>query len=244
MLNDHVPNTAEWFFKTSAFLAWHNGIGSKTLYVEGINGAGKSMLASLAADHLLNLRKSVPDVKVAVLSAYYDYKTPDQQRCADMIAGMLKQFLSSSQRIHPEIRQLHSNFSIGKRPSKDDMFRVLLQVIRDFTAVFLIVDALDECSVSNRKELEDLISGIQTMARGENVDIRLLATSRPNELNERLVGGVKTTYRAEEKDLLSLLEHRIGPETVFISDKAIWIRAKKQVASTANGMSVHMLHLY
>jgi hypothetical protein len=131
-----------------------------------------------------------------------------------------------------------------KRPSKDDMFRVLLQVIRDFTAVFLIVDALDECSVSNRKELGDLISGIQTMARGENVDIRLLATSRPNELNERLVGGVKTTYRAEEKDLLSLLEHRIGPETVFISDKAIWIRAKKQVASTANGMLVHMLHLY
>jgi hypothetical protein len=64
------------------------------------------------------------------------------------------------------------------------------------------------------------------MACEESVDIRLLAISRLNELNERLVGGVKTTYRAEEKDLLSLLEYRIGRKTDFIPDDAIWIRAK------------------
>jgi len=210
--------------------------------VEGINGAGKSMLASLAADHLLDLQKSVPDAKVAVLSAYYDFKTAVQQRCADMIGGMLKQFLPSSRRIHPEIRQLYSDFSTGKRPSKDDLFKILLKVIGNLT-VFLIIDALDECSVSNRNELEDLIREIQT-ARDKSADIRLLATSRPNELNEKLVGGVKTTYRAEEKDVLWLLEHRIGRKTVFIPDETIWKQAKKQVASTANGMSVHMLHLY
>ena len=207
--------------------------------MEGINGVGKSMLASLAADHLLDLQKSVPNAKVAVLSAYYDFKAPDQQGCADMIGGMIKQFLPNG--IHPEIRQLHSDFSTGKRPPKDDLFKILLNVIGDLT-VFLIIDALDECSVPNRNELEDLIREIQ-MARDKSADIRLLATSRPNELNERLVGGVKTTYLAEEKDVLWLLEHRIGRKTVFIPDEAIWKQAKKQVASSANGMSVHILNL-
>ncbi|RYO96334.1 hypothetical protein DL764_007492 [Monosporascus ibericus] len=234
-LNDKAKDSAEeWFFKTDAFLAWYNGTGPKTLYVEGISGAGKTTLASLAADHLLHLRKSDPALKIAVLFAYYDYKAPDQQRCADMIAGMLKQFLQSSHGIHTAIRQLHDKFGTGKRPTKEYLLQVLLEVTRDYSTVFLIVDALDECSASNRKELKDLIYEIEDFRK--DVDIRLLATSRPNELNEILVGGAKATYRAEEKDVLSLLENRIGPNTEFILDPAIWALAKKQVAAAADGI--------
>src|SRR5262245_9956455 len=75
-----------------------------------------------------------------------------------MIAGTLKQFLSSDRVINPATRQFPKDFSTGdtKTPqSKDDLFRVLLEVIDDST-VFLIADAPDECS--NREELEDLIS--------------------------------------------------------------------------------------
>ncbi|KAH7136978.1 hypothetical protein B0J13DRAFT_401067, partial [Dactylonectria estremocensis] len=92
LLDDHVHNTAEWFFNNDAFLAWYERDRNQVTLCGRTNGAGKSILASLAA----NYRMSITAVKIAVLFAYYDLKSPDQQRCADIIAGMLKQFLSSS----------------------------------------------------------------------------------------------------------------------------------------------------
>ncbi|KAM5344078.1 hypothetical protein ACJ41O_012615 [Fusarium nematophilum] len=159
ILNDYVAGTAEWFFETHPFLAWYNGTGPKTLYVEGINGAGKSMLASLAAEHLLNMQSPLPRKRSVTLSVFYDYRTPDKQSCADLIGGMLRQvlFITRTIPIHPEIRELYDEFRRGgTRPSTDALSRCLLTVLEQFRTVFIIIDALDECAPSKNHELQAL----------------------------------------------------------------------------------------
>jgi hypothetical protein len=232
ILHDYVPSTTEWFFKTDAFLAWCNGTGSNTLYVEGITGAGKSMLAALTTEHLLHLRDLHPADSIYVLYVYYDYKDPGSQRCTDIVSGMLKQLLSSGKKLCPATaKEILTRWPL----TNDRLFEILLEGMSNST-IFLVIDALDECSVSNRQELEYLISRIQSTSRENIGDIRLLATSRPNKLNETLIGGTKTTFRARDTDLSSLLDHHIGQKTNFIPDEVIWRRAKEQAVSIANGV--------
>lgn len=233
ILQDYVPDTVHWFFESDVFLAWYDGTASKTLYIEGNPGAGKTMLASLTADHLLSKRHPPQARKVAVLSAYYDFNSTGQQRCADMLAGILKQFLQEGQSIHPAIRKLHEDFAKKGRPFKSDLLKVLSEVARVYQTVFLLLDSLDECA--DRNDLNDLVHAIQQLANEQSVDIRFLTTSRPNILTEQLVGGMKTTYHAQERDLSLLLEDRIGSVTEFINDAKFWTDVRKRLVSTASG---------
>ncbi|KAH6971418.1 hypothetical protein BKA56DRAFT_443941, partial [Ilyonectria sp. MPI-CAGE-AT-0026] len=145
ILNDYVTGTAEWFFETHPFLAWANGTGPKTLYVKGINGAGKSMLASLAAEHLINMKLPFLRKSSVSLFVFYDYRTPDNQRCVDLIGGMLRQLLSITRTIHPTIRELyHRLHEGGTRPSTDTLAQCVLAMLEGFRTAFIIIDALDE----------------------------------------------------------------------------------------------------
>lgn len=51
-LRSYCPNTGEWLSHSDRYLSWHNG-GETALWINGILGSGKSVIAASLAHHLL-----------------------------------------------------------------------------------------------------------------------------------------------------------------------------------------------
>jgi hypothetical protein len=129
------------------------------------------MVAAIAIDYLLN---SAQNSVYGVAYVYCDYKSQEDQDTASILAAILKQLgqgrpsaLSSVERLH------HKHASHGTRPSLDDTFSALRDVVAQYPYVFIVVDALDECQRVTRPQLLSKLFALQKEA-----DVRLTATSR------------------------------------------------------------------
>jgi hypothetical protein len=70
--------------------------------------------------------------------------------------------------------QLHSRHRDGNRqPKTEDLIDVLKHLIETFQAVFIVADALDECT-----DRDDLLDFIEEVAQWGLSNLRILVTSR------------------------------------------------------------------
>jgi hypothetical protein len=95
--------------KSPSYIEWLEG-KKKTLFCPGIPGAGKTMIASIAVNHL---ETSFPDDRTGKAFLYCVYKRQDNQKVDDLLASLLGQ-LAVWQSIVPEsIRELYELHRIG-----------------------------------------------------------------------------------------------------------------------------------
>ena len=81
---------------------------------------------------------------------YCNYKEQKTQTIRHLIASLLRQYCERNSAIPDEVEKLyHSHNRSGTRPSLSEFYQALLAVIRRFSKVFIVVDALDECNESN-----------------------------------------------------------------------------------------------
>ena len=76
----------------------------KTLFCPGIPGADKTMIASIAVDHL---RTSFPDDKTGKAFLYCSYKRQDNQKVDDLLASLLGQLTAWQSTVPKSIRALY-----------------------------------------------------------------------------------------------------------------------------------------
>jgi hypothetical protein len=84
------------------------------------------------------------------------------------------------------------------RPSLDEILRILQSVCSDYTTVYIIVDALDECADGDgaRGQLIDKLRELQA-----RTDVRLLFTSRfIPEITQKFQSNLILEVRASEED--------------------------------------------
>src|ERR1700712_1045056 len=79
--------TGQWFLDSAEFKAWQQG-PEKTLFCPGIPGAGKTMIAAIAIDHLYKRSRS-EEIGVAYL--FCNYKAQQVQTSTALLAVVLKQ---------------------------------------------------------------------------------------------------------------------------------------------------------
>jgi hypothetical protein len=85
------------------------------------------------------------------------------------------------------------------RPSLDEIFRALQHVCSNYTTVYIVVDALDECADRDgaRGRLIDKLRELQAV-----IDMRLLFTSRfIPEITQKFQSNLILEVRANEQDV-------------------------------------------
>ena len=141
--------TGQWFLDSSEFTSWLQG-SDKTLFCPGIPGAGKTMMAAIAIDHLG--RTSQSDVGLAYL--FCNYKSQVDQSLLNLISALVKQLVQKRPDIAAPVTCLYNDHSKQQsRPSQDELFTALLTICLKYTGVYIIVDALDECTDQQRIQL-------------------------------------------------------------------------------------------
>jgi hypothetical protein len=226
---DH--DSGKTFTEHEVFKAWSRGSNDvKMLFCPGLPGAGKTSMASIAIHRLLKMRQ---EQRSAVAFLYFNYNLRPEQTLMYMHRTILRQLVETFPSIPDEVAQLHR---ADRDPSLLEIFDMLSRVIENHNPVFIVIDALDECSPESLSEVLDAVQRLQDLGA------RFMLTSRFNNLIEGRFRDVDKCFSLEilaaDKDMEAYIARNFD-FTIFyqIPDESSEIERFKQVViRAAKGM--------
>lgn len=188
--------TGRWFLDTAEVAKWIN-TPRGTLFCPGIPGAGKTMVAAIAIDHLLS---HVQSSLVGVAYLYCNYKAKEEQSASSMVAAIVKQLAQRRPSMAEPIARLYEQHEkCGTKPVLEKILTTLQEVTAKYSTIYIVVDALDECQDSEGDRSLFLAKLRDLQARE---DVRLMITSR-------FIAEIEAEFKQEER-----LEIRASKEDV------------------------------
>jgi ankyrin repeat domain-containing protein 50 len=114
---------------------------------------------------------------------YFYFATSDRWRVTDqnLLSSLLVQMCNLVETIPNELAML-SNLAQGQQPSFELLFRAVAVAMQGFQQIFIVIDALDECSDSRR-----LIPTLQSMIAWDLAGLHLFLSSRPYDSIQALL---------------------------------------------------------
>lgn len=189
-------DTGLWFLNSHEFIEWVHG-SYQTLFCPGIPGAGKTMMAAITVDHL---QKTVQAPAIGVAYLYCNYKRHEEQTISSLLAAMLKQLVQDRPLIAKPLSSLYDRHEIPRtRPSIEETLSALQSVLANYSRVYVVIDALDECPDRDgaRSQLLKLCRSIQ-----RQTDLRLMVTSRHiSDIVNKFKGMPQLEVRASNADV-------------------------------------------
>jgi hypothetical protein len=232
-LKQRQVGTGQWLLDSAEFTGWVE-TKKQTLFCPGIPGAGKTILTSIIAEELSTRFQDESDTIVAYI--YCNFKRQDEQTLEDLLASVLKQLAQGKPYLPESVKSLHERCQSQKtQPSVDDISTVLQLVAAEYSRVFILVDALDECRALDGCRTQFLSKLFDLQAR---CAISLFATSR--HIPE-VVGAFKQQpsleIRANKQDLERYIDGHISHLPGFVrSSLDLQQDIKTQIVQAVDGM--------
>jgi ankyrin repeat domain-containing protein 50 len=151
------------------------------------------------------LERTIKQENVAVVYIYCTHRQQNQT-AGNLVASLLKQLIQQRTDIPGNIRDLYRHHrSRQTHPPLSEYSRLLQAELRHFLKVFIVIDALDECSEENRIR-EHFLAEVQKLSPM----VRLLVTSRHMpDIERKFEGTAQLEIRASDEDVKRYLESRI-----------------------------------
>jgi Cdc6-like AAA superfamily ATPase len=207
--------TGQWLLDSVEFKAWVQ-TEKQTLFCPGIPGAGKTILTSIIVEELTTRFSNDPTIGIAYI--YCNFRRQDEQKIDSLLASLLKQLAKSQASLPSTVKDLYDRHKTKRtRPLLDEISRSLQDVTTLYSRVFIIVDALDECQVSNscRPKFLSNIFDLQAKTKAN-----LFATSRfIPEITEKFNEGMQLEIRASNQDIQRYLDGHMSQLPTFLLDK-------------------------
>ncbi|KAF4957091.1 hypothetical protein FSARC_11400 [Fusarium sarcochroum] len=178
--------TGEWLLGSDEYKSWLD-TDRQVLFCPGIPGVGKTIMAFIVIDSLLELFHAVPGIGVAYI--YCNFRRRNEQKASDLVANLLKQLCEGQPTLFGSVEDLYSRHNASqKRPS----------------LVYIVIDALDECDTTEGT-LMSFLRQIHDLQKAASTNI--FATSRfEPEIMEMFHQTVQLDIRASEHDVRRYLD--------------------------------------
>ncbi|KAI6471127.1 hypothetical protein MCOR15_001015 [Pyricularia oryzae] len=184
--------TGRWILENKEVRSW---LGpdvprSSIVWVHGVHGAGKSVLASVIIEELRE-QKPAP-----VAFMYCKYRDPQRNSMLDILRAILSQLLNAHQS-DPNLPDL-SPYYYDEGLAKDGVLlksvklckSLVKLILRNIPKAYIVLDGLDECDSNQRKQiLEFLIETIKSCDGQQPGSLRLLIFSRNEPDIKRHLGA-------------------------------------------------------
>ena len=165
--------SGHWLPESERFKIWLKSEGG-VLFCPGNPGAGKTVLASIVINFLWN-KVRTDDVGVAYI--YCDYLKYREQTPLHLAGSLLKQLADQQNPISESIKDYYDGHKCSNTdPSPEGAFEVLKAECDNWSRIFIIIDALDECSEKDSTR-KTVINGLRSL-QGSKV-VNILVTLRP-----------------------------------------------------------------
>ncbi|KAH7190174.1 hypothetical protein DER44DRAFT_903943 [Fusarium oxysporum] len=225
------PGTGQWLLDSAEFQEWLE-TDKQTLFCPGIPGAGKTIITAIVIDYLQS--KFRDDQNTGIAYIYCNFRRQDEQKAENLLGSLLKQLAQRRSSLPASVKDLYDRHKKTQtRPSFDEISVTLHSVAATYSKVFIVVDALDECQISddNRTRFLDKVFKLQ-----DNAVANIFVTSRPSEISNSFSKGLCRTISATNEDILTYLNAKISLRQSDIIDDEVRDMIRRGVLEAADGM--------
>ena len=200
-----LPGTCTWLLDHSQYQEWHQERVSSLLWLSADAGCGKSVISSYLIEEL---RGAESQAGLPGIVCHYFLKN-DVDGILALQALSHQLFVQDPSSIKHAMSEYHAK---GEAFAKEfeTLWNIFLNVICDSESknVICVLDALDECSLSIRGQLLNLLTKLfSNPASFGSPRVKFFVTSRPYPSIERLLKNFHRV-RLKEKQIYPVL-HRI-----------------------------------
>lgn len=241
--NDYIKRrqaeTGQWLIDSAEFEKWVEN-DEQTLFCPGIPGAGKTILTSIVVEELSDRFKNDNSVGIAYL--YCNFRRRDEQKAEELLASLVKQLAQSWSSMPESVESLYNKHKAKRtRPTFDEISKALQSVAALYSRIIIVIDALDECQVSDgtRTRLLLEIFSLQAKCRAN-----IFVTSRFNhEIKKEFEGSIYQEIRASSEDVRRYLDHHMFLLPGFVrSSPGLQEEIKSKITQSVQGMYVACYH--
>lgn len=211
-LSRRQPGTGQWLLESIEFQDWL-AISNRTLFCPGIPGAGKTIITSIVVDDLSS-RFDI-DSNIGMAYIYCNFQRQNKQSIDYLLASVLKQLTPPHSSQLDNVKSVYDRHKKKRtRPSLEEIVQLLDSVVGIYSRVFIIVDALDECQVSDGCRLKFLSALFELQIRHR---INIFATSRfIPEVTEHFKDSKTLVIYAKTDDVAKYLKDHMHELPYFV----------------------------
>lgn len=191
------------------------------------------MVAATAVDYL---RRMCSKDDSGIAFVFCNYKDQIEQTGPNLIAAFVSQLLWNRPDIAMPLEEIYNkHMKHRSRPSFEALTQVLQSVCSNHSTVYLVVDALDECSDTSgvRNQLIDKLLSFQ-----DGKDVRLLFTSRfISNITEKFDSIPWLEVRANDDDVRAFVTGQFPSLPLCIRrNEDLQNDVRTHIAEAADGM--------
>lgn len=171
-----LPGTGKWLLDHQVVRNWFSSSASEILWLHGIPGSGKSCLVSVIVEKLITESAQNPFSHPVY---FYCTRSPSERERADpthILRSILRQLSTPrSTSTLPTCVVDKYNKERGSFLDLGDTLDLIIDIIKNRTITFIVLDALDECDSSLQYEL---IDALETILRESQSLVKIFVSSR------------------------------------------------------------------
>ena len=169
-----------------------------------------------------------------------------KQKVVNFMSSIIADLCAQKNDLPDRVKQLYLTCNNGHRePLLSDLLRVFLALVPLFVAVYVVIDALDECPTKDQ-ERQELLKTIRAIHDQSAMNLHLLVTSRRHYDIETVIDDLPSvaTIQIERTTNDDDIQMYIRSEVQAIRKKNTWwhdelcIAVEESLFEGANGMSV------
>ena len=204
-------------------------------------------LSSLVVDSLYAHYQLSPNTGIGYIYCSYT----KSHTSLEYIRVVIKQLCRKMMPLPPILNQVYEkHYTNDSHPTFGELQDLFFALIRQLDSVFFVLDALDECTLDQRKEIYHFFSEIMKLRNGAgNGIIKFFVTSRKESDIERAflsMPSLKIEVKAAESDIeryvKAQIEQRLDIGAPILGDKILKKKIFTALTSKANGMYVLPFH--
>jgi hypothetical protein len=139
--------TGTWLLDSTKYQSWRE-TKAQTLFCPGIPEAGKTIITSIVVDELTTRFSNDPAIGIAYI--YCNFRRQEEQKIDNLLASLLKQLAENQPSLPGTVKEIYDQHKTKRtRPSLEEVSRSLQAVTALYSRIFIVVDALDECQISD-----------------------------------------------------------------------------------------------
>jgi serine/threonine protein kinase len=211
-ITQREAGTGKWLLDSTVYQNWLE-TDKQTLFLHGIPGAGKTIIASIVVE-MPNAHFRI-DKCLGIAYLYCNFRRKHEQMIGHLLTSLLKQLTQTGSSLPDTIKSLHdSHKDKGRLPSLDEVSRALQSVANLYSRVFIVIDALDEYPVSHSCQ-KTFLSELSSLPG--QCGANFFATSRSiPEIMRHFEGCRSLEIRASEHDFRRYVDGQMSHLLSFV----------------------------
>ncbi|KAF5601812.1 serine threonine phosphatase 6 regulatory ankyrin repeat subunit C [Fusarium subglutinans] len=226
----HLEGTGEWIHRSENYLKWHESQEDGLLWIKGVPGSGKSVIAA-SMIHKLSQEES------PVLYFFFRQIVDANHRPINLLRDWLDQILVYCPPLQASLKAYVDECRDLDSLSIDELWRHLRTALASVPRVYCVADALDEMDHGN----SEFINQMAKLGNWKPSSVKVLLTSRPTSSIEAVMRGTRFLHiRMDEKavdvDISSYVRYCLSGTSLSERDQRL---VKEAVPGRANGLFLY-----